>query len=75
MEKIGFCLNLLFLLLFFWKIRFCKLLSAPELFLGILLVPANENLFCFAILALQQLYLSGLRRSMKVGGEGSRIKY
>ncbi len=73
MEKIGFCLNLLFLLLVFWKTRFCKLLPTPELLLCILLVPANENIFCFAILASQQLCISGLRRSVKVRGEGSRM--
>ncbi len=40
--KIGF--NLLFLLLFYWKTRFCKVLPAPELLLYVLLVPANKIL-------------------------------
>ncbi len=50
MEKIVFFLNLLFLFLVFWKTRFRKLLPASELPLCILLVPANKNLFWFAVL-------------------------
>ncbi len=70
MEKIGFRLNLLFLLQVFWETRFCKLLPAPELLHCIVLVPASENLFSFAILELQQLYLFGLWCSLMVGVRG-----
>ncbi len=50
------------------------MLPAPEPLLCILLVPANENLFYFAILALQQHCLSGLRRSIWMG-EGIYTSY
>ncbi len=75
MEKIGFCLNLLFLLMVISKTKFCKLLPVPELLVYILLIPANENLFCFATLALQQLCISGLWCSVKERGEMSRNKH
>ncbi len=70
MEKIGFCLNLLFQLQVFWKTRFCKLL------LCILLVQQMKNLFCSTILVLQQLCLclSDLWFSTEVR-VGSRIKF
>ncbi len=42
MEKIGVCLNLLFLPLVFWKTRFYKLLPAPELLFYMLLVTAID---------------------------------
>ncbi len=49
MKKIGFYLNLLFLLLVFWKTRFCKLLPAPERLAPLYLVSSSKwkpVLFC-----------------------------
>ncbi len=60
--------------LYSWSFEKSGFLNCSLLFC-ILLVPANKNLFCFTILALQQLCLSGLWHSMKEKREESRIRH